>query len=106
MIQSAKDQKPSKVDSKFKRDNPGYDRNKTYQIVGFAHPTKIKGGIRHKAIRWHSTNNKRDAIRWAHKLLRWRPTDFSHMDVYGADNTLLHQAHFNLKENRVISEEL
>lgn len=106
MLQPSKDPKPSKVDSKFKQENPGYDRNKTYQIVGYGHPTKIKGGIRHKATRWHSTNDKREGIRWLRKLLRWNPTRFSHVDMYGADNTLLYQAHFNTKEGKIISEEL
>lgn len=107
MLQSAaKDSKPNKVDSKFKKENPGYDRNKTYQIVGYDLPKKIPGGIRHKAIRWHSINSKRDGIRWLRKLLRWNPTRFSHVDMYGPDNTLLYQAHFNQQENRIISEEL
>lgn len=107
MLVPAEDPRPTikqKQSKKFMAQNPGFDENKTYQVVGYATPKKGKKGVRHHALLHGSLNVKRDAIRLARALVE-RP-EYSHADVYGLANTLIYQCHYNEKEKKVISEEL
>lgn len=107
MLVPGEDPRPTikqKQSAKFKTQNPGFDESKTYQIVGYAQPTKGKKGIRHHVLTHGSVNVKRDAIRVARAMVK-RP-EYSHVDVYGLANTLIYQCHYNEQEKKIISEEL
>lgn len=109
LVSSAKDVVP-KPTATFMKANPGYDRQKKYQVVAFGQPKKQKDRktgkdfIRHTAKYHASLDNKRESIRVARAMVK-RP-EISHVDVYGGDTTLLYQCHYNLKEKRIIAEEL
>jgi hypothetical protein len=96
------------TDKKSKPQNrsPKFDQSKEYQIVGYGPPKKTKTGVTRKAIFHDSDSVKREAIRNVRALVKNNPEEFSQAEVYGPDNTLIYQCHWNAEQKRVIVEEL